>query len=125
MRAAIATLLIGLASAATAAAPITAGEFLARAEPLMQKSKVTLLFSSEAKTLMKLVGETAQRHRARLDADRAAGRAVTTCLPPKGKASINGGELLAYLRALPPQRRGETFDQAFGGYAAKKYPCRG
>ena len=125
MRIILAGLLLGVSSLSGAAGPITAGEFLARAEPLMQKSKMALLFSSEAKALMKIAGETAQRNRARLDAERAAGRPVRTCLPPKGKARMDAKELLAYLRALPPQQRSESFDLAFGGYAAKKYPCRG
>ena len=118
-------LLVVVPVPSVAATTITAGEFLARAEPLMKKSKVTLLFSSEAKALMKVLGETAQRQRAKLDADRAAGRPVSTCLPPKGKAAIDGQELLAYLRSLPPQRRSESFETAFGGYTARKYPCRG
>ncbi|MCL6729917.1 hypothetical protein [Sphingomonas hankyongi] len=124
MRVLLAVLVTAASSVAGATAPITAGEFLARAEPLMQKSKVTLLFSSEAKTLMKIVGEAARKTRVRVEADRAAGRPTDTCLP-KGRASVSPDELLAYLRSLPPQRRGESFDQAFGGFAAKKYPCRG
>jgi len=116
--------LIAVSSAASAAGPLTAGEFLARTEPLMKKSKITLMFSSEAKALMKAVGEAARKTRANSEAARAAGRPTDTCLPT-GKASVNADELLAYLRALPPQRRSESFDRAFGGYAAKKYPCRG
>ena len=71
---------------------------------------MTLIFSSEARTLMGILGEAAQRTRARLDADRAAGRAVATCLPPKGKATINAMELVAYLRSLSPADRAKSFD---------------
>ena len=114
-----------LAAAAPAAGqPISAGEFLTRAEPLLKKSKVTLLFSSEAKALMKILGETALRNRSRLDADRAAGKPVTTCLPPKGKASVKSTELLAHLRGLPAPQKAQSFDSAFASYTAKKYPCR-
>jgi hypothetical protein len=104
---------------------MTAGEFLSRAEPLLQKSKVALVFSSEARTLLKTVGEAAQQNRARLEAERASGKLVSTCLPPKGKASVNATELVNYLRAIPPAQRGQSFDQAFAGYVARKYPCRG
>ena len=114
-----------LALAVTAASPsMTAGEFLARAEPLLSKSQFSLVFSSEARSLMRLVGDTAQQTRDRLDTDRAAGRHVTTCLPPKGQATIESRELLAYLHGLSPAERGQSFQQAFSGYAARKYPCR-
>jgi len=103
---------------------ITAGEFLSRAEPLLKQSKMTLLFSSDARRLMGIVGEAADHTRARFEADRAAGRQPTACLPPKGKASINSTELLAYIRSLSAADRAKSFDAAFAGYAARKYPCR-
>ena len=102
---------------------MTAGDFLKRAEPLMKKSKVGLLFSGEARMLLRTVGEAAERNRQRLDQDRAAGRKVATCLPPKGKAEVKANELLAYLRALPTARKAQSFDSAFAGYVARKYPC--
>lgn len=116
--------LVGAAAPALAASSMSAGEFLSRAEPLMKKSKVALAFSGEARMLMRMVGEAAEKSRARLDADRAAGRKVAACLPPKGKAQMKSDELLAYLRALPAAQRAQSFDNAFGGYIAKKYPCR-
>jgi hypothetical protein len=111
-------------SAVAAARPMTAGEFLARAEPLLKKSKIALMLSSDARQLMRTVGDTAQNLRTRLDAERAAGRPATTCLPPKGKAAFSANELLGHIRALPPSQKNESFDQAFAGYMAKKYPCR-
>ena len=116
--------MLSLAAAAAAAQPMTAGEFLNRAEPLMKKSKVTLMFSSEARTLIQILGQTAARNRDRIEAERAAGKQVSTCLPPKGKASVDANELLAYLRALPAADRAKSLDEAFRGYAAHKYPCR-
>ena len=120
-------LLLGLAAPAAAAPAdpqMSAGEFLKRAEPLLKKSKASLIFSGEARRLIKLVGKTAEENRARLDADRSAGRAVATCLPPKGKASISTTELLSHIRALSPQQREQSFDSAFASLMAKKYPCR-
>lgn len=119
-----AALVLGLAAPASASGSISAGEFLAQAEPLMKKSKASLLFSGDARRLMRLLGDTAQKNRAQLEADRAAGRPVTTCLPPKGKAQINAAELLAHLRALPAAQRAQSFERAFAGYTARKYPCR-
>ena len=102
---------------------ITAGEFLRRAEPLMKRNKATLVFSADARDLARSLGTAAQNTRTRLDADRAAGRKVATCLPPKGKASIQIDELLAHLRGLSPAQRGQSLEQALGAYMARKYPC--
>ena len=121
---AAAFLIAAAAPVAAAEPPITAGEFLNRAEPLMKKSKVSLLLSGEARRLMGILGATAKRNRSTLDAQRQAGRKVTTCLPPEGKASVDAKELLAYLRALPPAQKAQSFDAAFAGYSARKYPCR-
>lgn len=120
--------LVPIAIAAPAiAAPqqMTAGQFLAKAEPLLKKkSKMALIFSKDARTLMGTLTEAAQHNRARLDADRAAGRKVDTCLPEKGKAKVNATELLAHIRAMPPAQKAQSFDAAFASYTAKKYPCR-
>ena len=102
---------------------MTAGEFLSRAEPIMRESQITLMFSPGAHALMKTVGEAAQHLRAAAEADRASGKRVSTCLPPKGKARVDSKELVAYLRTLTPAQRAQSFDQAFAGYAARKYPC--
>ena len=100
------SILIAFALAASSP-PMTAGEFLSRAEPLLKQSRMILLFSSDARFLMKVVGDAADHARARFEADRAAGRLVAACLPPKGKASVNSTELLAYIRSLPARRPGE------------------
>ena len=120
----VALLLAAVGSASLSGQQMSAGEFLARAEPLLKKSKVTLVFSSDARSLVKVLGETAERNRSRLDADRAAGKSVATCLPPKGKASVDARELIVNLKALPPAQRAQSFDVAFASYTARKYPCR-
>ena len=104
--------------------PLSAGEFLTRAEPLLKKSKMSLVFSKEARRLMAALGEAAQHNRSRLDAEKAAGRKVDTCLPEKGKAKVNANDLLAHIRSLPPAQKAQSFDAAFASYTAKKYPCR-
>lgn len=112
-----------LAAPAAAASQMTAGAFLNRAAPLMKKSKIALLMSSDARDLMRIVGESAQRSRARMEADRAAGRQPSACLPPKGQAKIEVAELVDHIRALPPAEKARSFDVAFASYVAAKYPC--
>lgn len=116
--------LVSLAVPAAASRQVTAGEFLAQAEKVMKKSRAALVFSGDARKLVRTLGDTAQRHRERLDAERAAGRPMTTCLPPKGKAEVKADELIAYLRALPPAQKAQSFESAFAGFVARKYPCR-
>lgn len=124
------TALFGIAFLALAAPAfaaekaMTAGEFLSRAEPLMKKSRMSLVFFGEARNLFRMVGKTAEKLRIRLDAERAAGRKTTTCLPPKGKAELKTDELLTYLRGLPPAQKAQSFEVAFSGYMGRKYPCR-
>jgi hypothetical protein len=103
---------------------ITAGEFRSRAEPLLKKSMAALMFSGEARKLVRILGGTATAYRARLDAERAAGRPVTVCPPPKGKAVVDTGELMAYLRSLPPAQQSISFDAAFANHMARKHSCR-
>ena len=107
-----------------ASSPITAGEFLARAEPVMTKSQISMMFSPEAHQLMGIVRGSAQTLRAQQDADRAAGRRSATCLPPKGRAAIGAAELIDYMRGLTLAQKAQSFDAAFKGFAARKYPCR-
>ena len=120
LRIAAAALTVALASPTVAATPMTAGEFLARAEPLMAKSQISLLFSSEARRLMGVVRGSAQALRAQQDADRAP----ATCLPPKGQAEIGATELIGYMHALTPAQKSQSFDSVFRSFAARKYPCR-
>ena len=120
------TALLAFAAPAFAAEKaLTAGEFLSRAEPLMKKSRVSLVFSGEARKLLRMVGKTAEELRIRLETERAAGRKTTTCLPPKGKAELKSDELLAYLKGLPPTQKAQSFEAAFSGYMGRKYPCPG
>ncbi len=121
------TLLIAALLAAPALAkparPMTSAEFVARAEPLMKKSMVSLMFSSEAKQLMRELDAAARATRARQEADVAAGRRPAACLPAKGKAKVDARELIAHLKALPPAERALSLQAGFTSYAARKYPC--
>lgn len=118
--------LLAIAGPALAAdQPMTAGQFLARAEPLLKKSKMSLMFSGEARKLVAILGQAAQNNRKRLDTDKAAGRKLDTCLPETGKAKVNANDLLAHIRAMPPAQKAQSFDSAFASYTARKYPCQG
>ena len=112
-----------LASPAIAQQVMTSGEFVAKAEPLMKKSMVSLMFSSEAKKLMHELDTAAKATRARQEADLAAGRKPATCLPAKGKAKVDARELIAHLKALPPEEKARSLQAGFSSYAARKYPC--
>jgi hypothetical protein len=119
---AAAALLAGPATAQPAR-PITSAEFVARAEPLMKKSMVSLMFSSEAKSLMRQLNAAAAATRAKQEADVAAGRKPAACLPPKGKAKIDARDLIAHLKSLPPADKARSLQAGFTSYAARKYPC--
>ena len=105
------------------ARPVTSGEFVARAEPLLKKSMVSLMFSSEAKKLMGELDAAAKATRRKQEADVAAGRKPAACLPAKGKAKVDARELIAHLKALPPAEKARSLQAGFTSYAARKYPC--
>lgn len=94
--------------------------FLAKADALRAKGPMAL-FSSDYKAL-KSEGEAAGAdYRARLNAERAAGR-PSSC-PPKG-AKVNSDKLLAFLRTYPEAHRPRTsMRQAMGDFFARTYPC--
>lgn len=114
---------LSAATVAQPARPMTSAEFLSRAEPLLKKNMVSLMFSSEAKKLMNEVGAAAQATRKQQDVDRAARRQPATCLPAKGKAKVEAQELIAHLKSLTPAEKSRSFQSGFASYAARKYPC--
>jgi len=113
-----------LAQPAWADGTMTAGEFLSRAGPLMNRNPALLMFSSEARSLLAVAGAAAQDARQRLLADHAAGRRSFACPPEGANIMINNKELMAYLRALPPGKLGEPMSEAMAGLIGSKYPCR-
>ena len=119
----IAAALLAAPALAQSPKPMTSGEFAAKAEPLMKKSMVSLMFSSEAKKLMGELNSAALATRAKQEADVAAGRKPATCLPAKGKAKVDARELIAHLKAMPPAQKNQPLQAGFTSYAARKYPC--
>ena len=94
--------------------------FLAKADALRAKGPMAL-FSSDYK-LLKSEGEAAGAdYRARLNAERAAGR-PSSC-PPKG-TKVSSDKLLTFLRTYPEAHRPRTsMKQAIGDFFARNYPC--
>ena len=115
--------LVAAPAIAQPAPPITTAEFVAKAEPLMKKSMVSLMFSSETKRLMGQLDAAAKATRAKQEADVAAGRKPAACLPSKGKAKVDARELIAHLKALPSAEQARSLQAGFTSYAARKYPC--
>lgn len=124
LRAAAAIATLALMSAAPAsAAGMTVDQFLAKAEPLAKRGMVAMMMSADAKLLGKEIGGAAQALRADQDAAVRAGRMPPACLPPKGKAKLDTGELLTYLRSIPPAQRSMPFRASFYAFSKRKYPC--
>jgi len=115
--------LLAAPAMAQSAQPMTTGEFVTRAEPLMKKSMVSLMFSAEAKKLMQELDAAAKATRAKQETDLAAGRKPAACLPAKGKAKVDARELIAHLKTLPPGEKARSLQAGFTSYAARKYPC--
>jgi hypothetical protein len=110
--------------ASTAAAPggMTAAEFLAKADGLKAKGPMAL-FSGDIGKLKAEGTAAGQAYKARLRADKAAGRSPHSC--PPASASLTPRQLLAHLRTYSPaEQASTTMTSAVADYFAKIYPCR-
>jgi hypothetical protein len=106
-----------------AAAPgdMNVATFLAKADALRAKG-AGALFSSDIKVLRSEGEAAGAAYRARLNAERAAGK-PSSC-PPKG-TKVNSDKLIAFLRTYPEAVRPRvSMKQAIGDYFARNYPCR-
>ena len=120
----VAPMLMLTAAPPALAAPgdMNAAAFLQRAEALQARG-VMAAFSGDVKVLMAEGQAAGANYRARLRADAAAGRAPHSC-PPE-RARMNSNQVLAHLRAYPPQQRqGITMNQAMADLFVKTFPCR-
>lgn len=115
-------LLIATSVSASDPGEMSAAEFLARAEKLEKKGMLAA-FSGDLKTLKREAKAAGQSYRARIKADRAAGRQPHSC-PPEGEQSMSSNELLGHLRSYPEATRKEiTMKAAFADLMKKRYPC--
>ncbi len=80
------------------------------------------MFSGDVKVLMAEGKGAGEAYRARIAADRAAGRPPHSCAPPNTR--MNSDQLLVHLRSYPPtQRQNTTMKEAMADYFAQHYPC--
>ncbi len=99
-------------------------DFLTRTEALQARGALAM-FSSELGVLREEVAASSTAYRARLSADRAAGRAAQSCPPPEGTASVNSDEVLRHMRTYPRARRTTlTVREAIWDMMLRRFPCR-
>lgn len=108
--------------AAAAPGDMDAQTFLTKAEKLEKKGPLAL-FSGDLKVLKREAEAAAKTYRARIAADRKAGRTPHSC-PPAGKQAMGSDELLGHLRSYPAARRSSvSMKVAFADLMKKRYPC--
>ncbi|WP_235302686.1 hypothetical protein [Sphingopyxis sp. MWB1] len=121
------SLRIGAATSAAlflcAAAPgeMSVAAFLARADALMPLGPLAIA-TPEGHRLKGEVIAAGKRYKARIDAQRRAGRPTTSCPPESG--TLSPDEWLAHLRSYPASQRPRiSISVAFDGLMRKRYPC--
>lgn len=102
---------------------MSVAEFLTRTEALQERGALAM-FSSDLGVLRGEVEASSTAYRARLAADRQAGRPADSCPPPAGSARINSDDLLRHMRTYPSARRSTlTVREAIADMMRRKYPC--
>lgn len=110
-----------LLAAASPAAAMDVGTFLAKAEAA-QKKGILAVFSSDARLLMSEIKNATQALKAERLAAAASGAQRSYC--PRGKASLSQEELLAAMRSVPMSRRSQvSVKDALRSAFSRKFPC--
>lgn len=95
--------------------------FLARADSLSRLGPLAMA-TPQASALKNEVIAAGKRYKARIDADRRAGRKTTSCPPDTG--TLTPEQWLAHLRSYPPPvRKTVNIHTAFDALMKKRYPC--
>lgn len=95
--------------------------FLARATSLERLGPLALA-TPDAQLLKGEVIAAGKRYKARIDAERKAGRKTTSCPPESG--TLTPEQWMAHLRSYPAERRRSiSVYSAFDGLMRKRYPC--
>lgn len=95
--------------------------FLSRANMLERLGPLAIA-TPEGNRLKDEVVAAGKRYKARIEADRRAGRKTTSCPPESG--SLTPQEWLAHLRRYPVEtRRSVSVYSAFDALMKKRYPC--
>ena len=106
---------------AMAPGDMSVAAFLARAGRLERLGPLAIA-TPEAHYLKGEVIAAGKRYKARIDAERKAGRKTTRCPPASG--SLTPERWVAHLRSFPPQsRKSISIYSAFDGLMRKRYPC--
>ena len=114
-------LLLGALPVLAASGDMSAATFLAKADALQAKG-IMAMMSPDIATLRDEATAAGRAYRAKLAADKAAGRAPESCPPPK--SSIGSNVLIAHLRSYPEAQRPRlTMTAAMADLLRKTYPC--
>ena len=106
---------------AMAPGDMSVAAFLARAASLERLGPLALA-TPQGNQLKGEVVAAGKRYKARIDAERRAGRKTTSCPPESG--SLSPDQWLAHLRSYPaPVRSKVSIYSAFDALMKKRYPC--
>lgn len=95
--------------------------FLVRADSISRLGPLALA-TPQGNQLKGEVVAAGKRYKARIDADRRAGRKTTSCPPESG--TLSPEQWLAHLRSYPaPVRKTVSINTAFDALMKKRYPC--
>ncbi|UKK84467.1 hypothetical protein L7H23_18145 [Sphingopyxis sp. BSN-002] len=118
---ALAALSAGAMLCGMAPGDMSVAAFLQRAT-LLERLGPLAIATPEAQYLKSEVVAAGKRYKARIDADRKAGRKTTSCPPESG--SLTPEQWLAHLRTYPAaSRKSISVYSAFDGLMRKRYPC--
>lgn len=106
---------------AMAPGDMSVAAFLTRADSIARLGPLALA-TPQGNQLKGEVVAAGKRYKARIDADRRAGRKPTSCPPESG--TLTPDQWLAHLRSYPaPVRRTVSINAAFDALMKKRYPC--
>lgn len=106
---------------AMAPGDMSVAAFLVRADSLSRLGPLALA-TPQGNQLKGEVVAAGKRYKARIDADRKAGRKTTSCPPESG--TLTPDQWLAHLRSYPASVRPKvSIHAAFDALMKKRYPC--
>jgi hypothetical protein len=106
---------------AAAQGEMSVAAFLTRADSLARLGPLALA-TPQGKQLKGEVVAAGKRYKARIDADRRAGRKTSSCPPESG--TLTPQQWLGHLRSYPaPIRKTVSINAAFDALMKKRYPC--
>jgi hypothetical protein len=114
-------LLAGATSVYAAPGDMSAAAFMVMADGLKAKG-MAAMFSGDLKKIMAEARGAGENYRARLAADKAAGRPPHSCPPPK--ARMDSKQFMAQINSYSPEQRAHiSMNSVMADLFAKNYPC--